>query len=55
MVGLLRQVKLFEKLSESTLGTVADVVQRVEYASGERIIKQGEVILYLIFLCNDSH
>lgn len=42
IVGLLRQVKLFEKLSDVTLSTVADVIQRVEYAAGDRIIKQGE-------------
>lgn len=42
VVGLLRQVKLFEKLSDVTLSTVADVVQRIAYAPGERIIKQGE-------------
>lgn len=42
VVGLLRHVKLFEKLSDATLSTVADVVQRVEYTAGQRIIKQGE-------------
>ena len=47
IVGLLRNVKLFEKLSDSTLGTVADVIQRVEYGTGEKIIKQGEVCLRL--------
>jgi CRP-like cAMP-binding protein len=50
IVGLLRQVKLFETLSDVTLSTVADVIQRVDYAPGERIIKQGEVLLLLLLL-----
>ncbi len=51
-VGLLRSVKLFEQLSESTLGNIAEVIQRIEYTPGQRIIKQGEVLCTSPFFKN---
>jgi cAMP-dependent protein kinase regulator len=42
-VAFLQTVKLFEKLSERSLGLIADVMQAASYEKGERVIRQGEV------------
>ena len=42
-VGLLRNIKLFEKLSQVTLGQIAEAVTSVTYPAGQKIIKQGDV------------
>jgi cAMP-dependent protein kinase regulator len=42
-IAFLKTVQLFVKLSDVTLGQIADVMRLVTYEPNERIIKQGEV------------
>ncbi len=42
-VGLLRNVKLLEKLTDLSLGQLADALQEISFSTGQKIIKQGEV------------
>jgi cAMP-dependent protein kinase regulator len=46
--GLLRNVKLFEKLTDLSLNQLADAIQEVTYPAGQRIIKQGEVLIMMV-------
>ena len=41
-VAFLKQVKLFEKLNDSTLEKIADVMQIAQYEPKQKIFKQGE-------------
>jgi cAMP-dependent protein kinase regulator len=42
-IAFLKTVQLFVKLSDATLGQIADVMKLVSYEANERVIKQGEV------------
>jgi CRP-like cAMP-binding protein len=41
-IEILRGIKMFEKLTDSSLGQIADVLQQTAYAPGQRIVKQGD-------------
>ncbi len=41
-VDLLRQVPLFQGMTEHAVGAVADLVQDVEFAEGEALTREGE-------------
>lgn len=41
-IEILRGIKMFEKLTDSSLGQIADVLQQTAFAPGERIVKQGD-------------
>lgn len=45
-VAFLKTVAMFEKLSDSALGQIADVMKYSSFAKEDKVIKQGEVSFF---------